>query len=118
MIETKVKPEIKLKRLYNEVVNTETPNEFNELMRICEVAGFQWGFGKLPTKENEERWNKYKEDTCVNILISHPLLYYSPKSFYEKKSDVQKKVISMGQFLKMNNLDSGKLNEINNYFAK
>jgi hypothetical protein len=116
MMEKKVKPKIELKRLENLVINTKTQNEFCNLMKICEIAGFQWGFG-LPTKANVDiYWGKYKDNTCIKMLTDYPLLYYASKSFYESKHP-HEKVISMEQFYKINNISSEKLNEVNQYIT-
>jgi hypothetical protein len=110
------KPEIKLKNyeLENVVVNAKTLDEFQDLMKVCEVAGFKWS-SKTPALAGVDYWNSYKEDTCVNILTDYPLIYYASKYFYENNSDPLKKVISMEQFYKINKIDSTKLNEINKY---
>jgi len=68
---------MKLKELPNTVVNTKTQEEYDELMRIYEEAGWEWIGGGKPTKYND--WNVYREETCIpvkNNIIYANLPYF------------------------------------------
>ena len=109
MIEEKVKPKIELSKLEEFVVNTKTVNELNNLIKIYELANFEWRTGLSPIKDGliDEIWAINEEGTC--ICVTNGKISYGNTDNYREISSFQ-------QFCEMNNLTSEKLNEINNYF--
>lgn len=65
----------KFERFKNEktVINVKSKKQYDEFMKMCEEQGLKWGSGSFPTQESY--YNKYKEETCINLNNLRGLSY-------------------------------------------
>jgi len=110
------KPEVKLKPLENVVVNLKTQEQFNELMRVYELAGLKWISGNCPTFDFK-RWEKWKEDTCITAGEIPPFkngffAYEKKKKYKEKQSEI----IFSDEYYKIQGKTPEEREKIKNYF--
>lgn len=71
-----------IKPILNTVVNVESREEYDELMRLLEDSGFKWGNNKKPTDKNNFYY--YGRDTCINI--SQRYLLYAGRGYYARSN--------------------------------
>ena len=65
----------KLERFKNEkiVINVKSQKTIWWTLWKCEEQGLKWGSGSFPTQESY--YNKYKEETCINLNNLRGLSY-------------------------------------------
>jgi len=56
------------------IIHTKTQEQFNELMRLLEDAGYKWRSGQLPTLYLIY-WNYNKGSTCVSLEYEKYIAY-------------------------------------------
>ena len=109
---------LELTPLKKTAVNTQTQEEYNELLRVYEIGGWRGGGGALPTS-CLGHWQKYKKVTCfiagVDRLERKVKFGYGDKSFYLKKNW---DVISEREFCKTQKITPEILKKINEYFGE
>ncbi len=110
------KPKLNLIPIKNTVVNTTTQKNYWDLIRIYECGGWKWVSEDLPTQNNH--WNSYKEETCVDASVDYPSGIYKKGTFgfanrgsYEKEN-----LISTQGFYDTQKITPEILNEINVWF--
>ncbi|MDD5133044.1 MAG: hypothetical protein PHD81_03065 [Candidatus Nanoarchaeia archaeon] len=108
------KPKIELTPLGITAVNTKTQEEYQILMQVYEIGGWGWPGGELPTSVN--RWNEYKQDTCIDAMIysmtSRTFRYTCTRFNQEKLWNI----ISPQEFYEKQNITPEMLKEIGDYF--
>ena len=98
------------------VVNTSTQKDYDLLMQVYEIEGWEDDVGKLPTTRNY--WNK--EEICVSVGIDFVsgrkrFFGYAHKNFYQAE---RWKIISLQEFYNLQNISPEMINEINEWFEK
>ncbi len=101
------KPKITLKPLKNTAVSTPIQEEYIKLMQVYDCGGWIWGSGDLPTQHN--RWENYKEKTCVSARNKFGF-GTAGVGFKEEK------IITTQDFYKKQKIPQEKIKEIQNYF--
>lgn len=89
-------------------VNTRTPDNYDELMRVYELGNWRWYSGDLPT-ESYSYW-RYKEQT--GILAQNEFVFNSRNFLLMARH----KVISLPEFYEIQKITPSMLKEINEYF--
>jgi len=91
---------VKLKELRKTVVNIKTQEEYNELMKIYEDAGWMWDGDNEPT--TSDIWDEYRERTCVE---AENLFVYGYTDSWKRGGY---KIISFQEFLEIQGLKGHK----------
>ena len=93
-----------------EAINVKTQQEYNNMMRLCETAGWEWSNKNKPTNP-PNHWQTFKESTCIEMKISNRkvILSFCHKEAYSE--DIGKKVISFQEFLKEQGLSKANISK-------
>ena len=67
----------------NIAINTETQQEYDELMELFDEYNIRWGTDKRATRSNF--WGADTNETCINYEKDSNCIMYSPKDFYLKE---------------------------------
>ena len=67
----------------NIAINTETQQEYDELMELFDEYNIRWGTDKRATRNNF--WGADTNETCINYEKDSNCIMYSPKDFYLKE---------------------------------
>ncbi len=105
-------PKLTLTNLANTGIHTPTKEEFDQIRRIFEYAGWKWGDGRsLPTEQPGINIQMYGD--CTLLACDSPqLLRYGTTRLVSPN----RRIMSMNEFYKEQKITSRLLREINRYF--
>jgi hypothetical protein len=65
------------------IVSVPTREDWIRVMTVSFENGWEWGNGGKDTDTEEDYWEVYKENSCLNILDYDGAIYYASKGFYQ-----------------------------------